>query len=73
MSCYFFATIHRWSWTRIKKGEFAEDESYEWRDAALDRRLGQEYEKQNTSFSSERFDTNKESIIIGSKVWWLEI
>ena len=28
---------------------------------------GQEYEKQNTSFSSERFDINKESIIIGLK------
>ena len=28
---------------------------------------GYEYEKQNTSFSSEKFDTNKESIIIGLK------
>ena len=40
MSFYFFATIHYWSWSRFKKGEFVEDERYEWRDAALDRRLG---------------------------------
>ena len=40
MSFYFFATIHHWSWSRFKKGEFVEDESYEWRDAVLDRRLG---------------------------------
>ena len=40
MSFYFFATIHHWSWSRFKKGEFIEDESYEWRDAVLDRRLG---------------------------------
>ena len=40
MSFYFFVTIHHWSWCRFKKGKFIEDESYEWRDAALDRRLG---------------------------------
>ena len=40
MSFYFFFTIHHWSWCRFKKGEFIEDESYEWRDAVLDRRLG---------------------------------
>ena len=40
MNFYFFATIHHWSWCRFKKGKFIEDESYEWRDAVLDRRLG---------------------------------
>ena len=40
MSFYFFFTIHYWSWCRFKKGKFIEDESYEWRDAMLDRRLG---------------------------------
>ena len=40
MSFQFFGTINHWSWSRFKKGEFVEDESYEWRDAVLDRRLG---------------------------------
>ena len=40
MSFQFFGTINHWSWSRYKKGEFVEDESYEWRDAVLERRLG---------------------------------
>ena len=40
MSFQFFGTINHWSWSRFKKGEFVEDESYEWSDVELDRRLG---------------------------------
>ena len=36
----FQGTFTHWSWTRFKKGEFVEDEGYEWSDVELDRRLG---------------------------------
>ena len=63
----FFGTFTHWSWTRFKKGEFVEDESYEWSDVELDRRLGVRIRETKTSFFSVRFDINKESIIIGLK------
>ena len=40
MSFQFFGTINHWSWSRFKKGKFVEDESYDWSDAELGRRLG---------------------------------
>ena len=40
MNTRFSCTINHWSWTRFKKGKFVEDESYEWSDDPLDRRLG---------------------------------
>ena len=40
MNIIFFATFTSWSWNRSKKGQFVEDESYEWSDVELDRRLG---------------------------------
>ena len=40
MNFQFFGTFTHWSWTRFKKGEFVEDESYEWSDVEFDRRLG---------------------------------
>ena len=41
MSIQFFATINYWSWDRShKKGKYIEDESYEWSNVELDRRLG---------------------------------
>ncbi len=33
-------TTNHWSWTRWEKGNFVEDESYEWSDAENERRLG---------------------------------
>ena len=33
-------SFQRWTSSRFEEGIFVEDESYEWRDAALDRRLG---------------------------------
>ena len=33
-------SIDHWSWSRFDKGKFVENESYKWRDALLDRRLG---------------------------------
>ena len=32
--------IQGWKWSLFEEGKFVEDEIYEWRDAALDRRLG---------------------------------
>ena len=40
MSLQFFGTISYWSCCRFNNGEFVVDESYEWSDAELDRRLG---------------------------------
>ena len=40
MNIIFFFTFTSWSWNRSKKGQFVEDESYEWSDVELDRRLG---------------------------------
>ena len=40
MSFQFFGNINHWSWSRFKKGKFVEDESYDWSDAELGRRLG---------------------------------
>ena len=40
MNFQFFGTFTHWSWTRFKKGEFVEDESYEWSDAENESRLG---------------------------------
>ena len=33
-------STNHWEWTRWEKGKFVEDESYEWSDVELDRRLG---------------------------------
>ena len=40
MNFQFSGTFTHWSWTCFKKGKFVEDESYEWSDVELDRRLG---------------------------------
>ena len=40
MSIQFFGTINHWSWSRFIKGKFVEDESYDWSDVELGRRLG---------------------------------
>ena len=65
MSFQFFGTINHWSWSRFKKGEFVEDESYEWSDVELDRRLGVRIRETKYFIFLERFDINKDSIIIG--------
>ena len=70
------ASIHGWSSRRWEEGTFVEDESYKWRDAAVDRRLG--VKRRNTKYFilyREVLYKQREDCywIERTRGWWLKI